>query len=274
MHESDIEAILARRHDNGGDFWATEDGRIYVGNPFSTLTALGMLHELDVEVDHEAVQGGLALILDACREDGRIRLAAKAPLYPCYTAEAARVLCRFSLTGHKALQRTVTYLLDDVHETGGWRCNFTRFGRGPETEYANPGATLYALDVLRFFPEYRQGIDVVDQAVEFLLNHWEIRRPIGPCHWGIGSLFMQIEYPFLRYNLFYYMYVLSFFVRAQQDARFEAALATLTGKLNEAGEVVVERPHRSLKGLDFCAKGEPSVLATRRYKEIQQNLIQ
>jgi len=79
MHESDIDTILAHRYDNGGDFWATPDGRIYVGSPFSTLTSMGMLYELGVGSDHEAVQGGLALILDACRADGRIRLAPRAP---------------------------------------------------------------------------------------------------------------------------------------------------------------------------------------------------
>ncbi|NIS26924.1 prenyltransferase, partial [candidate division KSB1 bacterium] len=92
---TDIDAILAKRHHNGGDFWATPDGRIYVGSPFSTLSSLGMLHELDVTSSHEAVCGGLNLILDAWREDGRVRLAPRVTLYPCYTAEAARVLCRY-----------------------------------------------------------------------------------------------------------------------------------------------------------------------------------
>lgn len=271
-HDSDIETILSHRHDNGDDYWASPEGKIYVGNPFSTLASLGMLHELGLGPEHEAVEGGLTLILDACREDGRIRLGSKTPMYPCYTAEAARVLCRFGLTGHEALQRTVTYLLDNTHDTGGWRCSFSRFGRGPETEYANPGATLYALDVLRFFPGYRAGVGAVDDAVESLLDHWEIKRPIGPCHYGIGSLFMQVEYPFLRYNLFFYVYVLSFFERAKGDPRFEAALGALEGKLSDDGQVIVERPHRKLDELQFCAKGAPSVPATRRYREIERNL--
>lgn len=131
-----------------------------------------MLHELGVPADHEAVQGGLELILDACRDDGRIRVAPKAPLYPCYTAEAARVLCRFGLADNPSVQRTMRYLLDSVHGTGGWRYNFTRFGRGPDTRYANPGATLYALDALRFGTEHRAGVVAIDHAVESLLDHW------------------------------------------------------------------------------------------------------
>lgn len=82
-HRPDIDAILAKRHDNGGDFWATPDRRIYVGSPFSTLSSLVMLHELGVKPSHEAVRGGLDLVWNAWRDDGRIRLAPKAPLYPC-----------------------------------------------------------------------------------------------------------------------------------------------------------------------------------------------
>ncbi len=269
---ADIRAILGRRHDNGADFWATPDGRIYMGNPFSTLSCLGMLHELRVDAAHEAVAGGLELILEAARDDGRIRLAPKAPLYPCYTAEAARMLCRFGMTDHSVTQRTVEYLLGAAQGSGGWRCSFTRFGRGPETEFANPGATLYALDVLRHYDEYRAGNETAERAVEFLLEHWRIRKPIGPCHWGIGSLFLQVEYPFLRYNLFYWLYVLSFFDRARHDPRYREALATLEAGLDEHGAVIVQRPHRGLKGLQFCAKGEPSIPATLRLNEIRQNL--
>jgi hypothetical protein len=273
-YDADITAILGRRHDNGADYWATPDGRIYVGNPFSTLLSLGMLHELGVPASHEAVSGGLALILAACREDGRIRVAPKAPMYPCYTAEAARVMCRFGMRKHEAVQRTVSHLIGSAHASGGWRCNYTKFGRGPETECANPGATLYVLDVLRFLPEYQSGVKVVDRAVASLLDHWDSRKPIGPCHWGMGSLFFQVEYPFLRYNLFYYVYVLSFFDRSRGDRRFKAALAALEAKRSGDGRIIVERPHRGLKGLEFCAPGKPSELATVRYSEICENIAQ
>lgn len=172
--------------------------------------------------------------------DGKIRLGPRAPLYPCYTAEAARILCRF--------------------------------GSGPETESSNPGATLCALDVLRHFDRLRDGSPVADGAVDTLLDHRVHREPTGPCHWGIGTLFMQVEYAFLRYNLFYYVYVLSFYTRATGDDRFREALAELASKLDEEGRVVVERPHRGLKGLDFRAKGEPSIPATRRFAEITANV--
>ncbi len=83
---------------------------------------------------------------------------------------------------------------------------------------------------------------------------------------------MQVEYPFLRYNLFYYVYVLSFYRRAKRDSRYLEALQVLRSKLDGRGRVIVERPHRKLADLSLCAKGRPSELATRRYREIVRNL--
>jgi hypothetical protein len=72
--------------------------------------------------------------------------------------------------------------------------------------------------------------------------------------------------------LFYYVYVLSFYERAERERRFLEALNMPQSKLDERGRIVVERPHRRLAQLAFCKKGEPSELATRRYEEIKKNV--
>ena len=61
-NKADVEAVLARRYDNGGDFWASVDGRLVVGSPFSTLESLQILHELGVDRDHDA-----AIIIIGCK---------------------------------------------------------------------------------------------------------------------------------------------------------------------------------------------------------------
>jgi hypothetical protein len=129
---------------------------------------------------------------------------------------------------------------------------------------------LNALDIFRFTDYLNQNPNL-DRAVEFLLEHWTIRKPIGPCQYGIGTLFMQTEYPFGNYNLFIYVYVLSFYNRAKEDKRFLEALNCLESKMVD-GKIVVERVNRKLSGLSFCKKGEPSDLATKRYHEILKNL--
>ena len=270
-YRADIEAVLARRHDNGADFWASADGRLCIGEPFSTLTSLLVLHELKVPRTHEAVRGALQLVRGSQRDDGRYRLAPGGTLYPCSTAAAARLLCRFGHARDRRMQQTLVHLLETQYGDGGWRCNKFSYGRGPETEFSNPGVTLSVLDVFRFTDHVNKN-PALDRAVGSLLDHWVVRRPMGPCHFGIGTLFMQVEFPFLRYNLFYYVYVLSFYDRAKDDRRYLEALRLLESKLDARGRVVVERPNRRLAELSFCAAGRASDLATTRYREIVKNL--
>ena len=271
---TDFDQILATRYDNGADFWATADGRLGIEKPISTLTALMISSELDVPGDHEAIQGAAELVLEAIRDDGRVQIAPKGAIYPCHTAHAVTGLCRNGYASHPRVQAALDYLLADRYEDGGWRCNKFIYGHGPETDKSNPGVTLLALDAFRLagFNTGAQKVTDLDRAVETLLDHWTVKTPVGPCHYGIGSLFMQVEYPFLRYNLFYYVYVLSFYEKARKDKRFNEAMAALKQKLDNLGGMIVERPNRKLSGLTICPKGKPSAAATARYLEIIKNM--
>jgi hypothetical protein len=192
--QADVDAILARRNHLGADLWTTPDKRLIKGTPFSTLDCALLLLELGVDPSDPNLQSVADLIWSVWREDGRFKLAQSGAIYPCHTSIAANVLCHLGYATDPRLQKTFQHLLDIQYHDGGWRCNKFSFGRGPETEFSNPGTTLIALSAFRFTSHLNQD-PRLDQAVEFLLNHWTIRIPIGPCHYGIGTLFQQVEYP-------------------------------------------------------------------------------
>lgn len=267
---SDIEAIVQKRHQFGADFWATPDGRIGKGSPFSTRDCALMLKELGVPLSDPLLVGAAELAFKLWRQDGRFRSFPRGTIYPCHTIGTARLLCYLGHAGDERLKHTFQHLLDSQHSDGGWRCRKFSFGRGPETEYSNPGPTLEALDAFRFSDSVNTD-PRLDRAVEFLLYHWEVKIPLGPCHFGIGTLFNKVEYPFLRYNLFYYVYVLSFFDRGKKDRRFIEAYDSLSAKLS-GGKIVIENCNRKLRELEFCRAGISSDLATRRYLEVKSNL--
>jgi hypothetical protein len=269
-YQPDVDAILSKRHDNGADYWATPDKRLMKGSVFSTLESALLLLELGMPPSDPCLRDTADLIFSTWREDGRFKLSPDGGIYPCHTIGAANVLCHLGYSKDARLQKTFEHLFDIQYSDGGWRCNKFSFGRGPETEFSNPGPTLAALDAFRF-TGLANASDALDKAVEFLLSHWMIRKPLGPCHYGIGTLFMQIAFPFFSYNLFFYLYVLSFYDKAKKDGRFLEALNALESKLSN-GMVVVERPNQKLASLSFCKKGEPSELATLRYHEILKNL--
>jgi hypothetical protein len=268
--ESDIEAILSHRMDNGADLWTTVDFKLIKGSPFSTLESVMYLLELGMDPGVPVLKDASALIFSTWREDGRFKLQPKGAIYPCQTIHALNVLCHLGYVADTRLDKTFEHLLNTQQADGGWRCKKFSYGHGPETEFSNPFPTLVALDAFRFRKDYKDYA-TLDRAVDFLLTHWTTRNPIGPCHYGIGTLFMQVEYPFRTYNLFYYVYILSFYNRARQDDRFLEALHALESKLKE-GQIVVERLVPKLAGLNFCKKGQVSELGTRRYCEILRNL--
>ncbi len=269
-YDADISFMLSHRHDNGADLWAAPDHTLIRGGPFSTLEAAYILAELGLDAADPLLGGAAALIWEAQRVDGRFRLAPKSTIYPCHTILAARTLCYLGFAADARLEKTFSHLLSTRHDDGGWRCSKYFFGHGPETEFSNPGPTLSALDAFRFTP-YANADERLERTVEFLLGHWTTRAPLGPCHYGIGTLFHQITFPFLTYNLLYYVFVLSFYSAAKRDERFLDALGVLQSKLAD-GQIVVERPHAKLRSLSVCQKGAPSRRATEKYQTILKNL--
>lgn len=267
---SDIETILSHRHDNGADLWATPDNKLLKGSPFSTFDSVSYLLELGMSPNDPVLEATANLIFSVWQQDGRFKIYPKGGIYPCQTAIAAKVLCHMGYAEDERLQKTFQHFLDIQYHDGGWRCNKFSFGHGEETEYSNPHPTLNALDAFRH-SKYLNNEPALDRAVEFLLEHWVIRKPIGPCHYGIGTLFMQVEYPFRNYNLFEYVYVLSFYDYAKTDHRFLEAFEALKSKTVD-GQIVVERVVPKLAKLSFCKKGMPSKLATQRYNEIMKNI--
>jgi hypothetical protein len=267
---SDVEAILSHKYDNGADYWTTPDKRLIKGSPFSTLDSVLYLLELGMEPAEPLLKECADLIFSTWRENGSFKLYPQGSIYPCHTVHAAEVLSCMGYASDVRLQRTFEHLLDIQYTDGGWRCNKFSFGRGPETEFSNPFPTLTALNAFHF-TSYLNSQPALDKAVDFLLEHWTVKKPIGPCHYGIGTLFMQVEYPFHNYNLFMYVYVLSFYNRAKQDKRFCEAFEALKSKTVN-GQIIVERVVPKLAGFSFCKKGKPSVLATMRYNEIIKNL--
>lgn len=269
-YRNDVELILSRRNGNGADYWATPGRGLIKGGPFSTLGAARLLVELGEDPDGPILAATSELIWSTWREDGRFRLAPSGGIYPCQTTHAACTLAHLGYADDPRLQRTFEHLLAIQYTGCGWRCNKFSFGRGPETEFSNPGPTLLALEAFRF-TDLANNSETLDRAVEFLLAHWTTKAPLGPCHYGIGSLFMQVSYPLADYNLFSWVQVLSHYERARSDPRFREALACLEAKLVD-GQIVPERVSPAMSGLLLTKRGVPSTLATQRYRELRARL--
>jgi hypothetical protein len=267
-HENEIKEIISLSHINGGPYWSREDGDIHAPHGFSTIDVLNTLGEIGVKASvSEVVINAINLIFTYYDEKGCFRYAPKSSKLPCITARILTALGRLGYTGDERIETCYRHLLETQHTDGGWRCPTVRMGKSPETDSSNPGTTLYVLDAFRFRDNAASENTRLEKGVVFLLDHWETRKPLGPCQFGIGSRFLTIEYPFLRYNLFYYVYVLSQYNIAKKDKRYREALLYLQNKAIDQ-KILPESPHTSWRRFSFARKNEYSEIATNRFLEI------
>ncbi len=124
---------------------------------------------------------------------------------------------------------------------------------------------------LLFRKNNKKETAALNRGVGFLLDHWDSRKPLGPCTFGIGSRFLKTEFPFRRYNLFYYVYVLSHYERAIGDLRLRQAFNALKSQ-SEDGGLRITAPHKAWKGAVFAPESGPSQPATRYWQEITRRI--
>ncbi len=267
-----INEILNRQNHNGGQFWSREDGDIHAPSGFSTIDTLSVLGEIGYSInDKPQIADAVDFIFAYQTSEGSFKYSKKSSKLPCLTARIIAALGRLGLKNDPRVEKSYEWLIDTQRNDGGWRCATVKLGKSPLTDTSNPGTTLYVLDAFRFRDNTSEMIEKLNKGADFLLQHWEIRQPIGPCNFGIGSRFMKIEYPFLRYNLFYYVYILSFYEKAKNDQRFKEAFKQLKDKTKN-DKLIPESPHKAWQKFDFAKKGQISEMGTKRWNEIKNNI--
>jgi len=270
---TDIQTLIDRQYANGGPFWSRADGDIHAPNGSSTIDTLLVLGELGLSwQDSPLIAGAVDYVLAYQSSEGSFRYAPASPKLACLSARILSALLRLGVSGHET-EKCFKWLLETQCMDGGWRCPVVRLGKSPFTDASNPGTTLYVLDAFRFRKQEKAETERLDLAADFLLQHWELRRPLGPCNFGIGTRFQKIEYPFLRYNIFYYVYVLSFYAKARKDRRFLEAYRLLSGKIH-GNQVLPENPHPAWQEYNFARKGRVSEIASGRWMEIAARMAE
>jgi hypothetical protein len=270
-NNSEIKEILSLCQINGGAYWSRNDGNIHAPSGFSTIDVLYTLGDIGVKInDFETVRNAIDFLFNYYDGKGSFKYAPKSAKLPCITARILAALGKLGYQNDYRVEECYRYFLETQQNDGGWRCAMTKRGLTPETDASNPGTTLYALDAFQFRKNPELDQIQLNNAISFLLKHWETRLPLGPCRFGIGSQFLAIEYPFLRYNLFYYVYVLSKYEKAREDSRYQEALVALRKKAIE-NKIFPETPHKSWSKYSFAQKNQYSENATKRFVEIIGN---
>lgn len=269
----DVDSVFARVLTNGGPFWSRGDGNVHAPAGFSTLLVLNVLGELGLDAAHQdLVAEAVEFLFGYQAADGAFRYSPTSGKLPCITGQALAGLGRLGYGLDPRAEAGYRWLLSKQWGDGGWRCPTQRLGRSPQTDAANPGATLFVLDAFRFRDNSPDDDAILGRGVDSLLRHWEIREPMGPCAFGLGSRFRQVEYPFWRYNHFYYVFALAHYRSARSDPRFGEAVATLREHVDDQNRIIIDAPPHDWRSYDLARKGPSQGPATQRWREIEQLL--
>lgn len=263
--------LISLKNINGGTVWDRQDGSIYNPIGFSTMDFLSVIGDMKVAYkDEQLIINAMTKVISYYEKKSRLfKFAEKSTKLPCITAKILATISKINYD-FPEMESCYQYFLETQQKDGGWRCATVKIGKSPETDASNPGTTLYVLDAFKFRNNSSKDIIQLNKGIEFLLNHWITKKPLGPCEFGIGSSFMKTEYPFIRYNIFYYSYVVSFYTNALKDKRFLEIIKAL--KINETNTgIKIINPHKSWRNILFKDSYECE-LANRKYLEIMQKI--
>ena len=269
--DSLAEKLIGLKNINGGTVWDRQDGNIYAPTGFSTIDFLSILGDIGLNYnDSSTVKDAVEKMMSYYDEKrGMFQYVQKGSKLPCVTAKIITALTKLKYK-NSILENTFRFFVETQCDDGGWRCATVKIGKSDSTDASNPGTTLYVLDAYKYRENTKQEMGKMDKAILFLLRHWETKKPLGPCEFGIGTQFMKTEYPFIRYNLFYFLYVLSFYEKAKEDKRFKEALKELKAKEMDNG-IKIEHPNKNWQNILFNGSNQCN-LANTKYKQLIENM--
>jgi hypothetical protein len=233
----------------------------------------GMPEIIDKVLTHQSPQGAFQSLVNIAPafggsgEDQWTWMACDAPTL-LYALQA------LGLGADACIQRAVDHLLW-LATVDGWKC-----AAAPEVgKFRGPGrksdpcpiATVYALKALALRPDLHTS-PAAHAGTEMLLRHWAAPRGQKYYLFGVGSDFRKLKYPFVWYDLLHVADVLSRFLFAHADPRYQQMVAAIAAQADVEGRYTASSMYQSWKGWSFADKKIPSPWLTFLAWRIQRRL--
>ena len=182
----------------------------------------------------------------------------------CDAPSLLHALLKANVDYEEHIKPGVDYLVSLSRENG-FPCAVSpelgRF-RGPgRKDDCCPYATLIMADLLSDIPEY-QNSAVVKNAVETILNLWEMSLMQHPYLFYMGTDFRKLKAPSGWYDIVSVAGVLSKFSFVRNDPRFLEIIDLIRRKQNDEGFFVPESVYLKFSDWDFGQKKHPSAYLT------------
>ena len=268
-----ISSIIKRLKDNQVGIPALKSGKVpytSTGNAFWDLYFLADigLSSKDIGIDDEIEE-----FFKLQMPDGSFVLqAGTKPSYYCITSIILSSLAKIGYGDDLRISKFLQNVFESQRLDGGWHCAISRAkGKKLQDSESCPMDNLNILMLLGQYKDFRMD-KRFDGAIDLILNHWRKRsekwRPYG---FGIGTEFIKLKYPVVKYGILRVLDVLSAFPYAVQSNEFKEML-DLTLKKSSDGKYYADSVSRSYSEFDFGQTREPSRWITFLVNRIQKRV--
>lgn len=266
-----VAAVINRLKSAEKGFPALIEGSLDYRSTGNAFWDLHLLADIGISVKAAGLEDLTESFLRTQRSDGTFLVQKETkPEYNCLSSIVLSSLAKMGYRDDGHVRRYIDMVLNMQRLDGGWHCAVSR-SKGARLEHTEscPMANVNVLRLLGQYHEFQKD-ERFSGAIDLLLAHWARRgekwRPYG---YGVGSDYIKLKYPDVKYGLLKVLDVLALFpyaVRQNEFAEMLDAVVTHTAD----GRYTPESVSRAYGGFDFAQNKEPSAWITFLVSRIQK----
>ncbi len=268
--DKDIKVIRKRLIDERSGFPALRTGRLRYNSGGNVYWDLMFLADIGLSIPQLELVEEVEGLFDLQEDDGSfIFQEGTKSRFLCIPSIILSSLARMGYAKDPRVLEFIELALGQQRLDGGWHCALNR-ARGKKLQDTE-SCPMDNQNLLMLFGQYAtlREDDRMTGAVNLLLDHWARRaEPWRPYGFGIGSQFVKVRYPEVKYGLLRVLDVLSLFPHAIKQPEYHDMLTALVEK-SKGGKYFMESISRPYTQFDFGQVKTPSRWITFLVTRIQ-----
>ena len=259
VYDPKIQTLIRRIMDPAVGIPALKTGKVKYTSPGTVFWDLFFLADIGLQADDVLAQSTADSVLELQHNNGAFVFQDDTkPGYFCIPAIILSSLARMGYANDPHILRFIQLVMDARRLDGGWHCALGRAtGKRLQDTESCPMDNLNILMLLGQYEQYRKDSGL-HGAIDLLLAHWRRRaEPWRPYGFGIGSDFVKLRYPAVKYGILRVLDVLSLYPYAARTPEYGEMLALVAGK-SEDGKYRAESVSRAYAAFDFGQTKTPS----------------
>ena len=269
--DSKIQAIINRLKDVNVGIPALKSGKVAYTSTGNVFWDLFFLSDIGLNAEDVSIHDETESFFQLQHQNGTyvIQNGTK-PGFFCIPTIIFASLAKMGYRNDSHILRFIDRIFETRRLDGGWHCALNRAeGKQLQDSESCPMDNLNVLMLLGQYDEFRNDSGL-HGAIDLLLSHWRRKdEPWRPYGFGIGSDFMKLRYPSVKYGILRVLDVLSLYPYAMQSSEFSEMLEFVVNKSSD-GKFFAESISRSYSEFDFGQTKTPSRWITFLIYRIQK----